>query len=209
MSDAIAQLPVVDGLRLPPPHRLLLRPGELLPTRDGTLHRLPRFFYAVESSAVAVNTQLTPNFALWEFIEVDLREPAVLRAYPRYVPCAIAMLAMALEVLRSAVGAPVRIAANGGYRSPAHALSRSGSPHCWATAANIYRIGAEYLDTQERIARYAEIATRTLAGCWTRPYGQTLGFADDHLHIDLGYATLVPRHQSEQCDDGAATAEAS
>jgi hypothetical protein len=196
----VAELPVVDGLRLPEPHRQMLRPGELLRTRDGQLHRLPRFFYAVESAAVAVATQLTPNFALWEFIEVDLREPALLRAYPRYVPCAVTVLATALEVFRQQVAAPVRIAANGGYRSPSHAWSCSGSPHCWGTAANIYRIGTEYVDTEERIARYAEAATRALGTCWTRPFGSTLGFADDHLHLDLGFVTLVPPHVSEACE---------
>ena len=191
------ELPIVDALDLPEPHRLLLRPGELLPSRSGGFHRLPRFFYAVESAAVAVNTQLTPHFALWEFIEVDLREPALLRAYPRYVPCAITVLAMALEVFRTEVGAPVRIAANGGYRSPAHAHSSSGSPHCWGTAVNIYSVGNDDLDTQERIARYAEIATRVLASCWTRPFGSAAGEADDHLHLDLGYVTLVPAKVSE------------
>ena len=195
--SAVAHLPVVDALQLPEPHRLLLRPGELLATRGGSAHRLPRFFYAVESAAVAVNTQLTPHFALWEFIEVDVREPALLRAYPRYVPCAVTMLAMALEVFRGEVGAPVRIAANGGYRSPAHAHSASGSPHCWGTAANIYSIGTDYIDTEDRIARYAEIAARTLAACWTRPYGTNPGHADDHLHIDLGYVTVVPSEVDE------------
>ena len=28
---------------------------------------------------------------------------------------------------------------------------------------------------------------------WIRPYGHTAGFADDHLHLDLGYALVVPR----------------
>jgi hypothetical protein len=190
--SSVAHLTIVDGLDLAEPHRLLLRPGELMRARSGTEHRLPRFFYAIESAAVAVNTQLTPHFALWEFIEVDLREPALLRAYPRYVPCAVTILATALEVFRTEVGAPVRIAANGGYRSPAHAGSSSGSPHSWATGVNVYSIGSEYLDSAERIGRYAEIASRTLAACWTRPFGPHPGQADDHLHIDLGYVTVVP-----------------
>jgi hypothetical protein len=190
-------LPVVDALDLPEPHRLLLRPDALLRTRDGGSHRLPRFFYAVESAAVAVNTQLTPHFALWEFIEVDLREPALLRAYPRYVPCAVTMLALALEVFRAEVGAAVRIAANGGYRSAAHGCSASGSTHCWATAANIYSVGSDYLDTEERITRYAEIASRALPASWTRPYGCGTGQADDHLHLDLGYVTVVPCEADE------------
>ncbi|MDQ3438806.1 MAG: hypothetical protein M3478_00485 [Planctomycetota bacterium] len=197
MIAAVTQLPVVDGFDLPEPHRRVLRPDEMVTTRDGHVHRLPRFFYAVESSAVAVGTQLTPNFALWEFIEVDLHEPAVLRAYPRFVPCAVTVLATAMEVFRTTVGAPVRIAANGGYRSPAHAGSVFASPHCWATAANVYRIGNDYIDTAERITRYAEVAGRAVAACWTRPSGSTPGEADDHLHLDLGYVTVVPRDASE------------
>ena len=190
-------LPVVDAFELPEPQRALLRPGELMRTREGACHRLPRFFYAVESAVVAVNTQLTPHFSLWEFIEVDLREPALLRAYPRYVPCAITVLATALEVFRREVGAPVRIAANGGYRSPAHAHSVSGSPHCWAAAANIYSIGSDFLDTEERITRYAEVAARTIGACYMRPFGIGPGHADDHLHLDLGYVIVVPGTVSE------------
>jgi hypothetical protein len=194
----ISELPVVDGRDLPDPHRRLLRPGELMTARDGRVHRLPRFFYAIESASVAGKTQLTAHFALWEFIEVDLREPALLRAYPRYVPCAVTLMAGALELLRVEAGAPVRIAANGGYRSPAHAQSISGSPHCWATAVNIYSIGNDYLDTDDRISRYREMASRILSTAWIRPYGAEPGQADDHLHLDLGYATVVPAGVDER-----------
>ena len=197
MTNGILPLRVVDACELDSLHRQLLRPAELLRTRAGEAHRLPRFFYEVASASEAVATQLTPHFGLWEFMEVDLHEPEPLRAFPRYVPCAVTALAAALEVLRVEVGAPIRIAANGGYRSPAHSGSLSGSPHCWATAANIYRIGSDYLDSEEKITRYSDLASRVLAGCWIRPYGRASGFADDHLHLDLGYATLVPRHVSE------------
>jgi hypothetical protein len=190
-------LPIVDGCRLGARHRELLRPGELLQTRGGEVHRLPRFFFEVGSAVDAVNTQLTPHFGLWEFMEVDLHEPEPLRAFPRYVPCAVTALAAALEVLRLEFGVPIRIAANGGYRSPAHGGAASASPHCWATAANVYRIGSDYVDSEEKIVRYGELASRVVAGCWTRPYGHDRGFADDHLHIDLGYGTLVPRQFSE------------
>ena len=197
MTGSNLPLPIVDARELDVRYRQLLRPGELMPTRTGEVHRLPRFFYEVPSTAHAVNTQLTPHFGLWEFMEVDLHEPEPLRTYPRYVPCAVAALAAALEVLRVEIGVPIRIAANGGYRSPAHTASTSGSPHCWGTAANVYRIGSEYLDSEERIGRYSDVASRVLAGCWTRPYGHAVGFADDHLHIDLGYGTVVPRQASE------------
>jgi hypothetical protein len=191
-------LPVVDGLRLPERHRALLRPDETIRTRDGELHRLPRFFFEVTSWQVALESQLTPHFALWEFMDVDLHERERLRFFPRYVPCAVTVLAAALETFRTEVGAPVRIAANGGYRSPAHDGSRSGSPHCWGTAANIYRVGADMLETQDRIERYSATARRLLPFAWIRPYGRDIGFSDDHLHLDIGYATLVPQGVSEQ-----------
>lgn len=196
-------LRVVDGFGIPERHRTLLRPGETICNRDGHVHRLPRFFFEVESWAAALETQLTAHFALWEFMDVDLHEPTRLRFFPRYVPCAVTALAAALEVLRTEIGAPVRIAANGGYRSASHAGSRSGSPHSWGTAANVYRIGSDLLDTQDRIERYAATARRLLPFAWVRPYGHDVGFADDHLHIDVGYLTLVPQGASEQ-DDGAA-----
>jgi hypothetical protein len=205
VSGSNIPLPVVDACELDARYRHLLHPGELMRTRTGAVHRLPRFFYEVTSTAHAVNTQLTPHFGLWEFMEVDLHEPEPLRTYPRYVPCAVMALAAALEVLRLEIGAPIRIAANGGYRSPAHAASASGSPHCWGTAVNIYRIGSEYLDSEERIGRYSDVASRVLAGCWTRPYGHDVGFADDHLHFDLGYGTVVPHQSSE---DGPPSASA-
>jgi hypothetical protein len=197
---SLRDLPVADGFALPEEHRALLRPGELMHDRDGRAHRLPRFFYRLDSAEVAVGLQLTPHFELWEFIEVDVHEAPLLRAYPRYVPCAITLLAAALEVLRDEINAPVRIAANGGYRSPSHAKSVSGSPHCWGTAANIFRIGPEFVDDEEKIDRYATVATKVISGCWTRPFGHEAGFADDHLHVDIGYVTLTPRDQSEQTD---------
>ncbi len=200
MNDATG-LPIVDALALPDAHRRVLRPDTLMRTSGGAVHRLPRFFYAIESAQVAVQTQLTPHFALWEFVEVDLHEPAVLRSYPRYVPCAVTALATALEVLRIEAGLPIRIAANGGYRSPGHTRSASGSPHCWGAAANIYRIGTEYLDTEEKVDKYAALVSRVLPGCWTRPSGREQGCADDHLHIDLGYVTVVPHGLSERTVD--------
>jgi hypothetical protein len=97
-----------------------------------------------------------------------------------------------LERFREAVGEPVRVAANGGYRSPQHELTGHASTHCWGSAVNIYRIGEEYLDTRDRIERYAEIARDSLPGAWIRPVGEDRGFADDHLHIDFGYLVSVP-----------------
>ena len=103
---------------------------------------------------MALETQLTPHFAMWEFMDVDLFEPAPLRRFPRYVPCAVTSLAAHLEVLREQIGSSIHISANGGYRSPSHGKSIAGSPHCWGTAANIYRIGDQYLDERETIEKY-------------------------------------------------------
>jgi hypothetical protein len=103
------------------------------------------------------------------------------------------MLALALERFRDAVGTFVHISANGGYRSPGHALSCNASPHCWGTAVNIYRIGDVELDDREAIDRFASIARAALPGVWTRPFGTDKGFTDDHLHLDFGYLISVPR----------------
>jgi hypothetical protein len=194
-------LRIVDGLELADKYRQVLRPAALVADRQGRLRRLPRFFYEIDSRQTASETNLAAHFALSEFIEVDVREAAALRAFPRYVPCAVTLLAAQLELFRMQVGAPVRIAANGGYRSPEHALSTHASTHAWGTAINIYKIGDELLDEQEKIERYAGIATKLLPGIWSRPYGHNLGYADDHLHLDLGYVVVTPRDAASETDE--------
>lgn len=185
-------LRLVDAMRLAPELRAVLRPGETLVDRTGRERQLPRWFYEVDSWGTALNLTVTPNFSLWEFIGVDVREAPQQRTFPRYVPTAVTSLAAHLEVFRQAAGTYVHLAGNGGYRSPAHRLSRFASRHCWATAANIYRIGDTLLDDREALARYANLARSVLPACWIRPYGQHDGEADDHLHLDLGYLLLEP-----------------
>jgi hypothetical protein len=192
-------LPLVLAAGLPADVRQVLRPGETLRDRSGAGHVLPSSFLRVASWSQAQETALTPHFKLWELIAVDVREAPAARAYPRYVPCAVLLLAAALELFRLEVGTYVHVAANGGYRSPGHALSRHASRHCWGTAANIYRIGDSYLDSREEIERYAAIARRVIPGVWVRPYGDADGEADDHLHIDIGYTVFDP---VELQDDG-------
>jgi len=102
------------------------------------------------------------------------------------------LLAAGLELFRLEVGTLVHVAANGGYRSPGHALTRHASRHCWGTAANIYRIGDTVLDSREEIEKYAAIAQRVIPGVWVRPFGPEDGEADDHLHLDLGYTVFDP-----------------
>jgi len=185
-------LPLVAGDELPAEVRQVLRPGETLQDRAGNTRVLPSSFLRVDSWQRAQETLLTPHFACSEFIGVDVREAPLVRTFPRYVPCAIVLLAAGLELFRLEVGTYVHVAANGGYRSPGHALSRHASRHCWGTAANIYRIGDTYLDTREEIEKYAAIARRVIPGAWVRPFGQEDGQADDHLHIDIGYTVFDP-----------------
>ena len=203
MSDSgTLPLPVLDGLALDERHQKVLCPDQVLLDRRGRARRLPRFFYEVDSWQTAQNIQLTEHFSLWEFLTVDVREVEPLRTFPRYIPCAVTALAAHLELLRETTGTFIHIAANGGYRSPKHALTDGASTHCWGTAANIYRIGDDYLDTQDKIERYSRIADKTIPGCWIRPYGQEKGFADDHMHIDLGYMLVVPREAPSELQIG-------
>jgi hypothetical protein len=186
-------LEVVDGFRLEKSVRDALRPGAVVRDDDGRARRLPRYFYEIPSWDEAMRLQLTPSVALWEFIQTDVREAEPLRGFPRYVPCALTLVVPALQRFRDAVGGFVHIAANGGYRSPCHAVSGNASPHAWGTAVNIYRIGDTYLDDREAIERYAALARAVLPGVWTRPFGWGRGLTDDHLHLDFGYVISVPR----------------
>ncbi|GAB3651731.1 hypothetical protein [Ramlibacter alkalitolerans] len=194
---SVLPLPLVRADDLPREIRQVLRPGETLQDRSGTARVLPSSFLRVDSWRQAQETPLTPHFTLSELIGVDVREAPQARSYPRYVPCTLVLLASALELLRLDVDTYVHVAANGGYRSPGHALSRHASRHCWGTAANIYRIGDTYLDSREEIEKYAAIARRVIPGVWVRPYGQGEGEADDHLHIDLGYTVFEPVNAQE------------
>lgn len=186
-------LEVVDGLKLDDELRRILRPGELMRDRDGRLRRLPRFFYRIPNWEVALETPLSPNFEIWEFLNVDVRETERLRSdWPRYLPCAVTLAASFLELFRREVNTFVHISANGGYRSPAHRLSTHASTHCWGTAANIYRVGDDWLDDARTIAKYARVAERLMPGVYVRKHGPGVAEADDHLHLDLGWTVVVP-----------------
>lgn len=190
-------LRIVDGLRLDKALRDALLPDRVVYDDDGNARRLPRYFYEIPSWDQAMSIQLSPYFALWEFIQTDIREAGVLRGFPRYVPCTVTMLALCLGRFREACGTFVHIAANGGYRSPRHALSANATPHSWGTAVNIYRIGDQFLDEREPIERFAALARQTLPGAWTRPFGVGRGETDDHLHIDFGYVLSMPHGMPE------------
>jgi hypothetical protein len=114
------------------------------------------------------------------------------------VPCAVSLLARYLEEFRSRVEAPVCVSVNGGYRSPGHARARNyASPHHWATAADIYRVGDNWIDNSKMIGRYAQIAESIGPEISARPFGYGPGETDDHLHVDIGFVTLVPHGCSE------------
>lgn len=195
-------LKVVDALDLEPDLVALLRPGARVQHRDGRSHHLPRYFYEVPSREAALEVRVAPHFTLNEFMLVDVKEAARVRQFPRYVPCAVRLLAFYLERVREAVNAPVHLAVNGGYRSPAHRLSEGATAHMWGTAADIYRIGQVTLRDQSAIETYSRLVEDVSDDLWVMPYGSAPGTADDHVHLDLGYLTLVPREMSEEAEEG-------
>ncbi|HEX2833587.1 MAG TPA: hypothetical protein VHW00_11260 [Thermoanaerobaculia bacterium] len=198
MATEAQVLKVVDAFDLDDELRAALKPGEMVRDSDGRRHRLPRYFYEIPSHEVALNTRLTPHFGLNEFILTDLKESQRLQRWPRYIPCAVRILAFYLEQFRSAVGASVHIAVNGGYRSPAHKLSLNATAHMWGTAADIYRIGSTIVKTKDHIEKFNDIAEDLSEDVHVLPYGPITGKnADDHVHLDLGFITLIPREISE------------
>src|SRR6266536_2174754 len=198
MSNDDQRLKVVDAFDLDDELRALLRPGEMVRDAQGRRHRLPRYFYEIATHDDAMSLPLTPHFGMNEFILVDLKEAQRLQDFPRYVPCAVRVLAFYLEQFRAAAGASVHIAVNGSYRSPAHKMSHGATPHMWGTAADIYRIGTTIVKTQEVIEKYNDLAEQLTDDITTYPYGHLTGStADDHVHLDLGYITVVPREISE------------
>ena len=198
MSSEEPGLKVVDAFDLDDELRAILKPGEMIRDAQGRRHRLPRYFYEIPSHEVAFETRLTSHFGLNEYILTDLKEAPRLQQYPRYVPCAVRLLAFYLQQFRAAAGASVHINVNGGYRSPSHKLSQNASPHMWGTAADVFRIGSSILKTQEAIEKYNEVAEDLSDEIRVLPYGHVTGKeADDHVHLDLGYITLIPREISE------------
>jgi hypothetical protein len=197
MPDASNVLKVVDAHDLPDEVRSLLRPGEMVRDAAGRRHRLPRYFYEIPSYDEARAIQLSPSFRLNEFIRVDLRETLRLQDYPRYIPCAVRILAFYLQRVREAIGASLHISVNGAYRSPAHERNQPASLHMWGTAVDVYRVGTAILNTKELIERYRKEAENVADEINVLPYGHDADSTDDHLHIDLGYLTYVPRQISE------------
>ena len=195
---SVERLRAIDGLNLPGEYRALLRPGAAETDSRGNVHRLPRFFYEIDSWQQAHEIRFAPHFTLAELMLVDRREADLLLSqFPHYVPCAILLLARFLEDFRREVDGPVYVSANGGYRSPAHQIGGAKSIHAWGTAANIYRVGDTFLDDAKSIERYGAIASSLSQAVLVRPFGRNAGETDDHLHLDLGFVSLAPRECSE------------
>src|SRR5260221_3527783 len=135
-------LKVVDAFDLDAEVRSLLRPHEMAEDKHGRQHRLPRYFYEVPTHEAAKDIRLTSQFGLNEFLLVDLKEAQRLRNYPRYVPCAVRLLAFYLQRLREAVGTPLHIAVNGGSRSPAPKPSIWADPPMCGTPVELSLAGS-------------------------------------------------------------------
>lgn len=196
-TEDVKGLRIIDAFDLDDELRSIVRPGEMIRDKHGRRHRLPRYFYEVPSPDIAAEIWLTPSFRLVEFVQVDIRETDRLQQWPRYVPCAVRVLAFYLQRIRETIGLSMHIAVNGGYRSPAHKLAHAATPHMWGTAADLYRIGTAILDEQEPIEKFGRIAEDVTDDIYVMPYGHEIGSADDHIHLDLGYITVVPREISE------------
>ena len=98
-------LRVVDGLTLPPEYRKALRPGEEWKDATGRAASAAPLLLRDPVVGHSHEDRASPrHFLLWEFIQVDVREAPPLRTFPRYVPCAITLLAVCLERFREAVG---------------------------------------------------------------------------------------------------------
>ncbi len=197
MSEA-QHIKVVDAFDLDDELRAILKPCEMIRDAEGRRHRLPRYFYEVPSHDAAMEIRLTPHFGLNEFALVDLKEAPRLQAFPRYIPCAVSVLAFFLEQFRAAAGVSVHLSVNGGYRSPSHKMAINASTHMWGTAADIYRVGTQIIKTKELIDRLNDLAKELSDDVMVLPYGHDTGVTvDDHIHIDLGYVTVIPREISE------------
>src|SRR5438093_3074156 len=104
MSEPQQTIKVVDAFDLDDELRALLRPGEMVRDAQGRRHRLPRYFYEIATHDDAMTLPLTPHFGMNELILVDLKEAQRLQDFPRYIPCAVRVLAFYLEQFRAAAG---------------------------------------------------------------------------------------------------------
>jgi hypothetical protein len=50
---------------------------------------------------------------------------------------------------------------------------------------------------QATIETYNRVVEDVSDDLWVMPFGHEIGATDDHIHLDLGYLTLVPREIAE------------
>ena len=152
--NGLDPLKVIDGMRLPPRTRELLRPGERAKDRQGRAHVLPRFFLEIRSWEEAKKRQVTPHFTYSELMLVDCREAdTLLNTFPHYVPCAVQVLAQYLERFREKVEAPVYVATNGGIARPRTAARPRRRPRTAGDAPPISIGSATFTSTMRRASR--------------------------------------------------------
>ena len=58
-------------------------------------------------------------------------------------------------------------------------------------------IGDTFLSDARSIGKYRAIAGSLSPAVVVRPFGHEKGQTSDHLHLDLGYASLTPRECTE------------
>ena len=151
-------------------------PAASLSDAQGQAHQLPRYFYEIPSWDVADGAA-----ALGALRAVGVHPHR--RARSRAAAHVSALRAVrdhaawrsASSSFAARCGTYVHIAANGGYRSPAHALTVHATPHAWGTAVNIYRVGDTMLDEREALEHYAGVAYKSMPGVYVRPFGNDAG----------------------------------
>ncbi len=187
--------------------RSLLRPGEMVRDAAGTAAS-PSALLLRSSLATRRRrrSSLTPHFASTSSSSSTSRRRSRLQDYPRYVPCAVRILAFYLERFREAFGASLHIAVNGGYRSPAHKLYAPASlAHVGNRRPTSTAIGTSILNDQESDrAATGKRPRRSADELNVLPYGHDVGKADDHLHFDLGYHDLRSARDQRGPDGDAA-----
>jgi hypothetical protein len=99
-----------------------LRPGELVPDREGRLRRLPRYFYEVPSWDAALETSALPTSRCGSSSTWTCARPAAAHLGRATCPARSRCWPRTWRCCAAEVGTYVHVAANGGYRSPAHAL---------------------------------------------------------------------------------------
>ena len=177
--------------------------AKLLQDRCGISRTLPSSFLRVDSWSQALETPLSPNFKLWNWIGVDVRET------PLMGPSALR------SVRGRAAGRRARTVPPGSRhlcaRGRQRRLSLAGACAQPARLAPLLGHGRQHLPHRRHLARQPRGSRRRRhrtardSGVWIRPYGPEDGQADDHLHLDIGYTVFEPVHEQDAVASGEAS----